>query len=117
MPLDPNRFTRKTAEALGAAQAAAREQGHTEVGSEHLLRALLAQPEGIVSGVLERIGVLPAPLAVRLDETLAERRGERRHGARGVARVGCIPRPGGRRHRTRANSTTSTSRPSTSCSR
>ena len=73
MPLDPNRFTRKTAEALGAAQAAAREQGHTEVGSEHLLRALLAQPEGIVSGVLERIGVLPAPLAARLDETLAAR--------------------------------------------
>src|SRR5262249_21011600 len=62
MPLDPNRFTRKTSEALQAAQALARSQGHTEVGSEHLLRALLDQPEGIVSGILERIGVTPSHL-------------------------------------------------------
>src|SRR3954468_4327735 len=73
MPVDPNRFTRKTAEALQAAQALAREQGHTEVGSEHLLRALLDQPEGVVSGVLERIGVLPSQLRARVDDALAKR--------------------------------------------
>jgi ATP-dependent Clp protease ATP-binding subunit ClpB len=73
MPINPERFTRKTAEALGAAQAAAREQGHTEVSSEHILRALVAAPEGIVSGVLERIGIVPATLVARLDETLAAR--------------------------------------------
>jgi ATP-dependent Clp protease ATP-binding subunit ClpB len=73
MPISPDRFTRKTAEALGAAQAAAREQGHTEVTSEHVLRALIAAPEGIVSGVLERIGVEPSQLLARLDETLAAR--------------------------------------------
>src|SRR4051812_3972830 len=73
MPINPERFTRKTGEALGAAQAAAREQGHTEVTSEHVLRALVAAPEGIVSGVLERIGVVPAALLSRLDEALAQR--------------------------------------------
>ncbi|MDQ1532330.1 MAG: ATP-dependent Clp protease ATP-binding subunit ClpB, partial [Actinomycetota bacterium] len=73
MALDPNRFTRKTAEALGAAQAAARDSGHTEVSTEHVLRALVAAPEGIVSGVLERIGLAPAALLARIDETLAQR--------------------------------------------
>jgi ATP-dependent Clp protease ATP-binding subunit ClpB len=73
MPVDPNRFTRKTTEALQAAQALAREQGHTEVGSEHLLRALLDQPEGVVSGVLERIGIVPSQLRARVDEALAQR--------------------------------------------
>ncbi|HEY5012923.1 MAG TPA: ATP-dependent chaperone ClpB [Acidimicrobiia bacterium] len=73
MPINPDRFTRKTAEALGAAQAGAREQGHTEVTSEHVLRALVAAPEGIVSGVLERIGVVPGQLLTRLDETLVAR--------------------------------------------
>jgi ATP-dependent Clp protease ATP-binding subunit ClpB len=57
MALDPNRFTRKTQEALGAAQARARDTGNTEVSSLHLLRALLDQPEGVVTGVIERIGV------------------------------------------------------------
>jgi ATP-dependent Clp protease ATP-binding subunit ClpB len=73
MPVDPNRFTRKTTEALQAAQASARERGNTEVASEHVLAALLAQPEGIVSGVLDRIGVTPSQLLVRVDEALAKR--------------------------------------------
>src|SRR5260221_3691668 len=73
MPISPDRFTRKTTEALGAAQAAAREDGHTEVTTEHVLRALVAAQEGIVSGVLERIGVARATLLARLDEILAAR--------------------------------------------
>ena len=70
MPLDPNRFTRKTQEALGAAQAPRREAGNTEVSSAHVLRALLDQPEGVVSGVIERIGVDVAALRRRVDEEL-----------------------------------------------
>ena len=73
MPLDPNRFTRKTGEALGAAQAMARSQGHTEVASEHLLAALLDQTEGIVTGVLERIGIAPAELRRRATDALERR--------------------------------------------
>jgi ATP-dependent Clp protease ATP-binding subunit ClpB len=73
MPLDPNRFTRKTTEAIQAASAAARASGHSEVTADHLLAALLAQPEGVVNGVLERIGVAGAQLRTRVDEALAKR--------------------------------------------
>jgi ATP-dependent Clp protease ATP-binding subunit ClpB len=72
MPLDPNRFTRKTQEAIGAAQALGRDAGNTEIAPEHLLRALLDQPEGIVTGVLERIGVDLHALRTRVDDELAK---------------------------------------------
>jgi ATP-dependent Clp protease ATP-binding subunit ClpB len=70
MAVDPNRFTRKTQEAFAAAQALARDNGHTEITPEHLLRALLDQPEGIVSGVIERIGVEAAAVRKRVDDML-----------------------------------------------
>jgi ATP-dependent Clp protease ATP-binding subunit ClpB len=70
MPLDPNKFTRKTQEALGAAQALARDQHHAQVGSEHLLHALVGQPEGVVLGVLEGVGVSPKNISDRLDAAL-----------------------------------------------
>src|SRR5438128_10368507 len=73
MALDPNKFTRKTQEALGAAQAAGREAGHTEIAPEHLLRGLLEQPEGVVNGVLERIGVDLSAVRRRIDEELGRR--------------------------------------------
>src|SRR6266850_2600407 len=73
MALDPNKFTRKTQEALGAAQAAGREAGHTEIAPEHILHALLDQPEGVVNGVLERIGVDVSAVRVRVDEALGRR--------------------------------------------
>jgi ATP-dependent Clp protease ATP-binding subunit ClpB len=71
MPLDPNKFTRKTGEALGAAQALARDLHHSQVTSEHLLAALLGQPESVVLPVLERIGVSSATVRNRVDDALA----------------------------------------------
>jgi ATP-dependent Clp protease ATP-binding subunit ClpB len=70
MALDPNKFTRKTQEAIAAAQAAGRDAGHTEITPEHLLRALLDQPEGVVRGVLERIGVDVSAVRRRVDDSL-----------------------------------------------
>src|SRR6266516_403563 len=70
MPLDPNRFTRKTGEALQAAQALAREQNHSQVTPEHLLAALVGQPEGVVLPVLERVGVPAKTVRDRVDEAL-----------------------------------------------
>ena len=63
MALDPNKLTRKTQEAIGAAQGLARDRHHSQVGGEHLLAALIGQAEGVVLPVIERVGV--APKAVR----------------------------------------------------
>jgi ATP-dependent Clp protease ATP-binding subunit ClpB len=71
MPLDPNKFTRKSQEAIGAAQAQARDDHHAQVGSEHLLAALIGQPEGVVLGVLERVGVSPKNIRDRVDAALS----------------------------------------------
>src|ERR1700716_1652883 len=70
MPLDPNRFTRKTGEALQAAQALARERNHSQVTPEHLLAALVSQPEGVVLPVLERVGVPAKTVRDRVDDAL-----------------------------------------------
>ncbi len=72
MPLDPNRFTRKTQEAFGAAQALARSAGNTEIAPEHFLLALLDQSEGIVSGVIERIGVDVSSVRRRVEEAASK---------------------------------------------
>ncbi len=71
MPLDPNKFTRKTGEALSAAQALARDLHHSQVTSEHLLAALVGQPESVVLPVLERIGVSSKTLRDRVDDLLS----------------------------------------------
>jgi ATP-dependent Clp protease ATP-binding subunit ClpB len=71
MPLDPNRFTRKTQEALSAGQALARDRNNSEVTPEHLLAALVGQPEGVVLPVLQRLGVAPKGVRDRVDESLS----------------------------------------------
>jgi ATP-dependent Clp protease ATP-binding subunit ClpB len=71
MALDPNKFTRKTGEALQAAQSLARERNHSQVTPEHLLAALLGQPESVVLPVLERLGVAPKTVRDRVDEAIS----------------------------------------------
>ena len=68
MALDPNKLTRKTGEALSAAQAMSREQNHSQVAPEHLLAALVSQPESVVLPVLERLGVASKTVRDRVDE-------------------------------------------------
>ncbi|HEY6317351.1 MAG TPA: ATP-dependent chaperone ClpB [Acidimicrobiia bacterium] len=73
MPLDPKKFTRKTGEALQSAQSLAQARNNAQVEPEHLLAALLGQPEGVVLPVLERVGVAPKTLIDRVDEALASK--------------------------------------------
>jgi ATP-dependent Clp protease ATP-binding subunit ClpB len=54
--MDPNRLTQKSQEALHDAQTKALRFGHTEVDVEHLLLALLDQPDGLVPRLLMRAG-------------------------------------------------------------
>ena len=46
--MDINKLTQKSQEALAEAQSLATRMGHTEVDGEHLLTALIDQPEGLV---------------------------------------------------------------------
>src|SRR6266705_1045975 len=69
MPFD--RFTVKSQEALERAQRLARERGHQELSPEHLLVALLKEPEGTVAAVLEKLGVQRAALLPQAEQALA----------------------------------------------
>ena len=63
MALDPNRWTRRTQEAFNAAVDLAKSNHNAEATPDHLLAALLGQPEGVVLPLLERAGL--SPLAAR----------------------------------------------------
>jgi ATP-dependent Clp protease ATP-binding subunit ClpB len=53
--MDINRLTQKSQEALQSAQTKALRYGHQEVDGEHLLLALLEQPEGLVPRLFGRM--------------------------------------------------------------
>ncbi|HSH23141.1 MAG TPA: AAA family ATPase [Acidimicrobiales bacterium] len=65
---DPNRWTMKTQEAFRAATEAARARSHPEVTPEHLLAALVAQEDGVVLPIIERLGMAPLTVRNRLEE-------------------------------------------------
>ncbi len=52
-----DKLTIKAQEAIAAAQSLAADRGHPQIDPVHLLAALLAESEGIVPAVFERIGV------------------------------------------------------------
>ncbi|MFA9563413.1 MAG: ATP-dependent Clp protease ATP-binding subunit, partial [Acidimicrobiales bacterium] len=72
MALDPNRWTLKTQEAMASAVEAARSRANPEVTPDHVLAALLREPEGVVIPILEKVGVAVAPLRQSTDEALAK---------------------------------------------
>src|SRR5438128_8151246 len=72
MAFDPNRWTLRTQEAVQSAVAGARAQHHPEVTPDHLLGALLGQEEGVVLGVLQKVGVAPLSVRNQVAEALAK---------------------------------------------
>jgi ATP-dependent Clp protease ATP-binding subunit ClpB len=68
-----DRFTQKLQEAVQGAQQLAAEANHSEFDNEHLLSAVLDQPEGVAKPLLERVGVAVGPLRERLGTVLAKR--------------------------------------------
>ncbi len=75
-----DRLTVKSQEALQEAQRIARNYSHQEVDGEHLLLAMLSQPESLIPDVLQRVGVAPAGLQPDLEREL-----ERRHKVQGIS--------------------------------
>jgi ATP-dependent Clp protease ATP-binding subunit ClpB len=68
-----NRLTAKSQEAVHDAQTKALRFGHTEVDGEHLLLALLEQPEGLVPRLLMQTGADPDKLRLELEQDLEKR--------------------------------------------
>jgi ATP-dependent Clp protease ATP-binding subunit ClpB len=71
--MDIQRFTIKSQEALQAAQTKAVRYNHMEVDGEHLLLALLEQPDGLVPRILQRMEVPVEQLKDRLEAELDRR--------------------------------------------
>ncbi len=68
-----NRFERFTERAQDAAQRALEiltRYGHTQIDTEHIMLALLEQPDGVIPQILERLNVDIEQLIRRLDEDL-----------------------------------------------
>jgi ATP-dependent Clp protease ATP-binding subunit ClpB len=84
--VDLERLTTRSQEALQRAAGTARDRSHTEVGTAHLLSALLEQSDGVVFSLLQRLGVTPTTLRNRTHELLA--RTSAAHGATGEPAIG-----------------------------
>ncbi len=69
--MDVNRYTEKAQEALLQAQNLATEYSHGQLEGQHLLLALLRQPDGVVPQIVQGLGSQPAQLAQRLEGELA----------------------------------------------
>ncbi len=69
-PMQGPSTTRKSAEALQAAQQLASTSGHPELVPAHLAVALLAEPEGLMSAVLSKLGAEPRALHGELQHVL-----------------------------------------------
>jgi ATP-dependent Clp protease ATP-binding subunit ClpB len=67
-----NRYTEKAQEAILAAQQLGERAGHPQVEPEHLLLALIQQPEGIVPAVLGKMRVEAASLVAPAEALLAK---------------------------------------------
>ena len=68
-----DRMTHNAQEAVQRAVALAGEHNHQEVGTDHLLLALLALDESVAVPVLQRAGVDLGALRSALDQALAAR--------------------------------------------
>ena len=70
--MNTEKLTQKTIEALRGAQNAATENGNPSVEEEHLLYALLTQPDGLVGEVMRSVGASPEGMTAELDRLIAQ---------------------------------------------
>src|ERR1700722_15780122 len=70
MAIDPNRWTVKMQEAFATASEPPRRENPAEIAPDHLLAALIAQPDGLAVPLLGRAGVEPTALTRTVTERL-----------------------------------------------
>ncbi|MBT3314953.1 MAG: AAA domain-containing protein [Anaerolineae bacterium] len=65
-----DRFTERAQEAAQRAAEIIQRYGHNQIDTEHILLALIEQPNGVVPQILENLQVIPQALIERLDTAL-----------------------------------------------
>jgi ATP-dependent Clp protease ATP-binding subunit ClpC len=65
-----DRFTERAQDAAHRAVEMLQRYGHTQVDTEHILLALLEQPEGVIGQILSKLGVDAATMAGKTEELL-----------------------------------------------
>lgn len=65
-------FTIKTQEALQEASSIANKNDNSEIGTEHVLQALLEQQDGLIAPVVERVGVTSIELTKKVRDLVAD---------------------------------------------
>ena len=87
-----DRFTERAQDAAQRAVEIMTRYGHTQVDIEHILLALLEQPEGVIAQILERLGADIEQLSQRLDDMLKGSPKAGIYGGGGVGQVFITPR-------------------------
>ncbi len=70
---DLSKWTQKAQASLQAARERAIRHGHPQLDAEHLLAALLEDPDGLAVALLSRLGVAVPQLRARVEEELSRR--------------------------------------------
>jgi ATP-dependent Clp protease ATP-binding subunit ClpC len=65
-----DKFSERAQDAAARSAEIIQRYGHNQVDSEHILLALIEQPEGFVSQILEAMNVVPGEIVDRLDNIL-----------------------------------------------
>jgi ATP-dependent Clp protease ATP-binding subunit ClpB len=68
--MDLNKLTQMSRQAVTDAQALARRRSHNEVDTWHLLAALLAQENGIVPGIIDKLNVTTSAVQLAVEREL-----------------------------------------------
>jgi ATP-dependent Clp protease ATP-binding subunit ClpC len=87
-----DRFTERAQDAAQRAVEVMTRYGHTQVDTEHILLALLEQPDGVILQILEKMGVDIEQLQQRLDDMLKASPKAGIYGSGGVGQVFITPR-------------------------
>lgn len=86
------RFTERAQDAAARAYEILQRYGHSQVDTEHILLALLEQPDGVVSQILEKISVNADNLRFKMDEILRNSPRSAVYDSAGTGQVFITPR-------------------------
>ncbi|MBX3064363.1 MAG: AAA family ATPase [Anaerolineae bacterium] len=87
-----DRFTERAQDAAARAYEILQRYGHNSVDTEHVLLALLEQPEGVIPQMLEKLNVDQDALRYKVDELLKQPRSDPRIYGGGTGQVFITPR-------------------------